>query len=73
MAQINLILKAVAELAKVVGNWQNSKDRNRLLYRIEAATQYVFVSEKFGKYKKIDDKRQKKLRKHFKKRIFDIS
>ena len=73
MAQVNLILKAVTEIAKVVGNWQNSKDRNRLLYRIEAAMQYVFVSEKFGKYKKLDDKRQRKLLQHFRKKIFDAS
>ncbi len=71
MVQVNLILKAVTEIAKVVGNWQNSKDRNRLLYRIEAATQYIFVSEKFGKYKKLDDKRQRKLLLHFRRRIFD--
>ena len=61
------------ELAKVIGNWQNSKDRDRLLYRIEAATNYVFVDEKTGDYQTIDAKRQKKLKLHFRKRIFDSS
>jgi len=65
--------KAVAEVAKVVGNWQVSKERNRLMYRIEAATKYVFVDEKSGEFLDINDKRQKKLKKHFRKRIFDSS
>ena len=73
MAQISLIAKAVAEIAKVVGNWQVSKNRNRLLYRIEAAIKYVFVSERFGEYENIDEKRQAKLLKHFRRRIFDAS
>lgn len=71
MASVGMIAKAIAEVAKVVGNWQVSKDRNRLLYRIEAAVNYVFILEKVGEYSEIDDKRQKKLLKHFRKRIFD--
>lgn len=71
MADIGLIAKAVAEIAKVVGNWQVSKDRNRLLYRIEAAMKYVFVKEKTGEFKDIDDKKQEKLLLHFRKRVFD--
>ena len=65
--------KAVAEVAKVVGNWQVSKEKNRLLYRLEASENYVFVSEKVGEYKDITDEKQKKLFLHFRKRIFDSS
>lgn len=65
--------KAVAEVAKVVGNWQVSKERNRLMYRIEAGTKYVFVDEKTGEYTDINEKKQKKLKLHFRKRIFDSS
>lgn len=72
-ADVGLVAQAVAKIAEVVGNWQVSKERNRLLYRIEASTNYVFVDEKVGEYKDIDDKRQKKLKLHFRKRIFDSS
>lgn len=61
------------EVAKVVGNWQNSKDRNRLLYRLEAAQNYVFVNERDGEYKDVEPGRAKKLLLHFRKRIFDSS
>ena len=71
--EVGLWAQAVAEVAKVVGNWQVSKERNRLLYRIEASTNYVFVDEKSGEYKDLDEKKQKKLKKHFRKRIFDSS
>ena len=72
-SEIGLWAQAVAEVAKVVGNWQVSKERNRLLYRLEASTDYVFVDEKSGEYKDIDEKKQKKLKAHFRKRIFDSS
>ena len=63
--------KLVTEIAKVVGNWQVSKERNRLQYRIEAAQNYVFVNEKSGEYKDIADAKADKLLLHFRKRIFD--
>ena len=72
-SDIGLIAQATAEIAKIIGNWQVSKERNRLMYRIEASTNYVFVDEKTGEYADIDDKKEKKLKLHFRKRIFDSS
>jgi len=73
MASIGIIAQAVTEIAKVVGNWQVSKDRNRLLYRIEAGTQYIFIDEGSGEYSEIDEKKKKKLKLHFRRRVFDAS
>jgi len=73
MSDIGLIAQAIAGIAKVVGNWQVSKERNRLLYRIEASTEYIFVDEKSGEYSEIDEKKQKKYKLHFRKRVFDAS
>lgn len=71
MSDIGLIAKAVAEIAKIVGNWQVSTDRRRLMYRLEAAQEYIFVDEKGGKYKEVSEKKQEKLKLHFRKRVFD--
>jgi predicted component of type VI protein secretion system len=49
------------------------KKNKRLNYRIEAAMQYVFVTEKTGEYRKISKTKQNKLRLHYRKRIFDVS
>ena len=70
-SDVGLIAQAVAEIAKIVGNWQVSRDRNRLMYQIEAAQNYVFVNNKEGEYKDISDDKQKKLLLHFRKRVFD--
>ena len=72
-SSVGLVAQAVAGIAKVVGNWQVSKERDRLLYRLEASTNYVFVDEKTGEHSKVDDNRQRKLKLHFRKRIFDSS
>ena len=48
------------------------KKEKRNQYRLEAATQYVFVTEKSGEYSGIDEEKQKKLQLHFRKRLFDI-
>ena len=65
--------KLVTEIANVVGNWQVSKEKARLMYRIEAGQSYVFVNEKDGQYKEVTPDKQKKLLVHFRKRIFDAS
>ena len=63
--------KLATEIAKVVGNWQVSKEKARLKYQIEAGQNYVFVNEKDGEFKNITDKRKEKLLVHFRKRLFD--
>ena len=73
MSDVGIIAKFLTEVAKVVGNWQVSKEKNRLMYRIESAMEYVFVSERAGEYKDISDKKQQSLLLHFRKRIFDAS
>lgn len=71
MSDVGLIAQAIAEIAKVVGNWQVSSERKRLNYRLEAAENYVFVNEKSGQYNGISDKKKDQLLYHFRKRIFD--
>lgn len=73
MSNVSLIAGMVAQIAKVVGNWQVGSERARLMYRIEAAQDYVFVNERTGEYKNIDFSRATKLLLHLRKRIFDIS
>lgn len=61
---------AIAEVAKVIGRWQNSADRRRMRKAAEAAESYIFVNERRGEYGKITDARQTKLLNHFRKRFF---
>lgn len=70
MSDVGLVAQAIAEIAKVIGNWQVSSERRKLKSAIDAAENYIFVSERQGKYEKITDKRQKKLLLHFNKRFF---
>jgi len=67
---LNAAIAEVAGLLKVV---VAGKEVARLKYRAEAGMNYVFVDEKTGEYKDIDDKKQKSLKVHFRKRIFDAS
>ncbi len=70
MSNVGLVAKAIAEVAKVVGNWQVSRERRRLKEGLEAAEKYIFVNEKEGEYGKIDTDRQWKLLRHYRKRFF---
>ncbi len=68
-------------IGKVFGFGSNMTDpkqytikiHKRLMYRIEAAMEYVSVDERTGEYKDIDPEDQAKLKLHFRKRIFDVS
>jgi len=70
---ITAISEAVREIASLIKEAVSGADLRRLKYRVEAATNYVFVDEKAGEYSDISEKRQKELKEHFRKRIFDES
>ena len=70
---ITSIANAVAEGSKVYYTILASKEVNRLKYRLEASMKYVFVDEKTGEFADADEKEIKKLKLHFRKRIFDAS
>ena len=60
------IAQAVAEIAKIVGNWQNSAERRRMQAAIEAGEKYIQSNESTS----ITDKQKGALLKHYKKRFF---
>ena len=70
---ITAISEAIKEVAGLAKELVSGKEVRRLRYRAEAAINYVFVDEKSGEYSGIDEKKQKKLKEHFRKRIFDIN
>lgn len=67
------IAKAIEKVADVLAQILSGAALRRLHYRIEAGMNYVFVDEKVGQYKDISDERQKDLKLHFRRRIFDES
>ena len=73
LSNIGLIADAIKEGFKFLGQVMSGAESRRLKYRIEAAVNYVHVDEKIGEYKGITDKKQKELKIHFSKRIFDES
>lgn len=70
---ITAISEAVKEVTGLIRELVSGAEVRRLKYRCEAAESYVFVDEKTGEYKDINDKKQKELKQHFRKRIFDES
>ncbi len=70
MSNVGLVAKAIAEVAKVVGNWQVSRERRRLKVGLEAAEKYIFVNEQGGEFKDISVDRKWKLLAHYRKRFF---
>ena len=70
MSNIGLIAGAVAEVAKVIGNWQVSRERNKMKSAIDAGEKYIFVNERQGEFEDITDKRKNQLLLHFRKRFF---
>ena len=70
MPTIGPIAQAIAEVAKVVGQWMNSSGRRRIMAALEAAERYIFVNEKEGEYSDISEEKQKKYLAHFRKRFF---
>lgn len=63
-------IKEIAELIKValVGS-----EVRRLKYQLESAQEYIFVDERVGKYKDINDIKAAGLKVHFKRRAFDAN
>jgi hypothetical protein len=70
---VTAISGAFKEVAGLIREFVSTADVRRLRYRVEAATQYVFVDEGSGEYAKISEDAKKKLKLHFRKRIFDES
>jgi len=64
------IASAIDKAAELVAQILSGAAVRKLKYRVDAAMQYVFVDEKAG-YADIDEKRQKALKLHYRKRIFD--
>ena len=70
MAAIGPIAQAIAEVARVIGNWQVSTKRRRMQAALDSAERYIFVNNKEGEYAGITDERKSQLLLHFRKRFF---
>ena len=70
MAAIGPIAQAIAEIAKVIGNWQVSSERRRMQAALDSTERYIFVNTKEGEYAGITDERKSQLLLHFRKRFF---
>lgn len=70
IGSVQAIAAAIAEVSKIIGNWQVSREKNRMQAAIEAGERYILVSEKDGEYKDIADERRQQLLRHFRKRFF---
>ena len=70
-----LVVKAVAEATKEISSltakFLAGKEVARLKYRIEAGMKYVFVDEGAGEFEKLSDDGKKKMKLHYRKRVFD--
>ena len=67
---VKSVAQAIAECAKVIGQWLASRDRRRMKKAIDAGEQYIFVDAKEGEHEGITDEKQEKLKKRFRKRLF---
>jgi len=70
---VTALSEALKEVSGLIREIVSGAEVRRLKYRAEAAMNYVFVDEKTGEYAGINDKKQKDLKEHFRKRIFDES
>lgn len=70
MATVGPIAQAIAEVAKVIGEWMASSERRRMKAALDSAERYIFVNEKQGEYAGITDERKSQLLLHFRKRFF---
>ena len=68
---VTAISEAIKEVSGLIRELVAGKEVARLKYRTEAAMNYVFVDEKSGEYKDIKDDRQRELKVHFRRRVFD--
>ena len=65
------ISDAVKEGFKLFGQIISGAKMRKLEYNREAAQQYIFIDEKSGEYKDMDDKKRAQLKIHYRKRVFD--
>ena len=70
---IKEIAGAIAGVAKVIGNWQVSRERRKMQSAIDSGEKYIFVNERQGEYENITIKRQNKLLLHFRKKFFSCN
>lgn len=70
-AAVTEIAGSIKEGFKVIGQYLAGKEIARLRYQLESAQEYIFVDEKSGEYVGITPERQKELKLHFRKRVFD--
>lgn len=68
---VTAVSAAVKEVAGLVRELVAGKEIARYKYRAEAGMHYFLVDKKVGEYELITDDRQRKLKIHWGKRIFD--
>jgi len=73
MPTVGPIAQAVAEVAKVIGQWMASADRRKLEAAKDAAEKYIFVNERAGEFVDISEEKQKSLLHHYRKRFFSYN
>jgi hypothetical protein len=72
VALVKAISEAISEVSGLIRELVSGAEVRKLKYRVEAAINYVQVDGKEGEYEGITDKKQKSLKVHFRKRIFDV-
>lgn len=70
---VGAIAAAVKEISALVRELFAGKEIARYKYRTEAGMKYYLVDHKVGEFEGISDDRQKKLKVHYGKQIFDES
>jgi len=73
MATVGPIAQAIAEVAKVIGEWMKSSERRRMKVALDSAERYIFVNDKQGEYAGITEERKSQLLLHFRKRFFSFN
>jgi len=68
---VTAISEAIREVSGLIKELVSGAELRRLKYRVESASQYIFVDERSGKYTKISEKERADLKLHFRKRVFD--
>jgi len=66
MGTVGPVAQAVAEIAKVIGQWMSSADRRKMQVAIEAGEKYIQTNED----KSLKEENRKKLLLHYRKRFF---
>ncbi len=64
------IAGAIREGFKFFAQWNKSREKRKMKNAIEAGEKYIQVNEKSGEFKKISQKEQLRLLRHYSKRFF---